>query len=202
MARLGSAARADQTSSMAKKDSPATVVSDVVSRRVEVRLRRLQNKDRAKIQEILEEARNFTSEEIEVAMSLVAEMIRGDTTYRFLVAVNRDDIPVGYICYGPTPMTAGTWDIYWIAVSKRFQRRHVGSLLIREVEKDITDHRGRLILIDTSSKPSYRSTRAFYYKTGYRVSARIRGFYSDSDDRLIFCKYMLTGRRLGGRVIR
>jgi ribosomal protein S18 acetylase RimI-like enzyme len=194
MARLGSAARADRTSSMTQKDSPASVVPNVLSGRTEVQLREFQNKDRAKIQEILEEARNFTSEEIEVAMSLVDEMIRGDSTYRFLVAVNRNDIPVGYICYGPTPMTAGTWDIYWIAVSKRFQRRHVGSLLLREVEKEIVSHRGRLILIDTSSKSSYRATRAFYYKMGYRVSARIRGFYSDRDDRLIFCKYTVTSR--------
>jgi ribosomal protein S18 acetylase RimI-like enzyme len=194
MTRLGSAARADRTSSMTQKDSPASVVPNVLSGRTEVQLREFQNKDRAKIQEILEEARNFTSEEIEVAMSLVDEMIRGDSTYRFLVAVNRNDIPVGYICYGPTPMTAGTWDIYWIAVSKRFQRRHVGSLLLREVEKEIVSHRGRLILIDTSSKSSYRATRAFYYKMGYRVSARIRGFYSDRDDRLIFCKYTVTSR--------
>ena len=192
MARLGSAARAKRTSSMIKKYSPATVVPNLLSGRTEVQLRKFQNKDRAKIQEILEEARNFTSEEVEVAMSLVDEMIRGGSTYRFLVAVNQDDIPVGYICYGPTPMTAGTWDIYWIAVSKRFQRRHVGFLLLRQAEKEIAGHRGRLILIDTSSKPSYRSTRAFYYKMGYRVSARIRGFYSDRDDRLIFCKYTMT----------
>ena len=191
MARLGSAARADRASSLTQKDSPVTVAPNVLSWRTEVQLRKFQSKDRTKIQEILEEARNFTSEEIEVAMSLVDEAIRGDSTYRFLAAVNREDIPVGYICYGPTPMTAGTWDIYWIAVSKRFQRRHVGSLLLREVEKEIVSHRGRLILIDTSSKPSYRSTRAFYYKMGYRVSARIRGFYSDRDDRLIFCKYMV-----------
>jgi ribosomal protein S18 acetylase RimI-like enzyme len=177
---------------MSKMGRSARIVPNVLSVRPGFRLREFHNKDRAKIQEILEEAGNFTSEEIEVAMSLVNERIRGDSTYCFLVAVNEGDVPVGYICYGPTPLTAGTWDIYWIAVFRKFQRRHVGSLLLREAEKEIAGHRGRLILIDTSSKPSYRSTRTFYDKMGYRMSARIRGFYSKRDDRLIFCKYTAT----------
>jgi ribosomal protein S18 acetylase RimI-like enzyme len=86
-------------------------------------------------------------------------------------------------------MTSGTWDVYWVAVLKRFQRRHIGSLLLSEVEKEIGFKEGRLIVIETSSKRGYYSTRRFYQKMGYHITARIVRFYSERDDKLIFCKY-------------
>ncbi len=156
----------------------------------EVRLRQLRDTDREKIREVLENVKAFTPEEISVATSLVDEALRGSAPYCFLVATDQHDTLLGYICYGQVPMTSGTWDIYWIAVSKRLQRRHIGALLLRGAEEDIRSERGRLILIETSTKPSYRSTRKFYEGMGYRVSARIAQFYSERDDKLIYSKYL------------
>ena len=159
----------------------------------EIRLRRIRAEDRLEIRELLQEAGNFTLQEIDVAASLVDEMLRGDSSYRFLVAVDEDDAVLGYVCYGQTPMTSGTWDVYWIVVRKRFQGKHIGSLLLQEVEREIGAERGRLILIETSTKPSYHPTRKFYQRMGYRVEARIAKFYSEKDDKLIFCKYLKAG---------
>jgi ribosomal protein S18 acetylase RimI-like enzyme len=156
----------------------------------EVLLRPLRDTDAEKIQDVLEGVKAFTPEEISVATSLVDEALGGSTAYRFLVAADHHDTVLGYICYGQVPMTSGTWDIYWIAVSKRFQRRHIGALLLRGAEEDIRSEGGRLILIETSTKPSYRSTRKFYQGMGYRVTARIEKFYSERDDKLIYSKYL------------
>jgi ribosomal protein S18 acetylase RimI-like enzyme len=157
-----------------------------------IRLRAFRDTDREKIREILEDVTAFTPEEISVATSLVDEALRGSTSYRFLMAVDEHDTILGYICYGPVPMTSGTWDIYWIAVSKRFQGSHIGTVLIRGAEENIRSENGRLILIETSAKPSYRSTRKFYQEMGYRVKARIEQFYSEKDDKLIYSKYLIS----------
>jgi ribosomal protein S18 acetylase RimI-like enzyme len=161
-------------------------------RESEIRLRQLLDTDREKIREVLEGVKTFNLEEISVATSLVAETLNGSTAYRFLLAVDQHDTVRGYICYGQVPMTSGTWDIYWIAVAKRFQRRHIGAMLLRGAEEDIRSERGRLILIETSTKPSYRSTRKFYQGMGYRVKARIEQFYSEKDDKIIYSKYFTS----------
>lgn len=158
----------------------------------EIRLRPLRHTDREKIREVLEDVEAFSSEEISVATSLVAEALNGSTVYRFLVAADPHDTVLGYICYGQVPMASGTWDIYWIAVSKSSQRRHIGALLLRGAEEDIRSERGRLILIETSTRPSYRSARKFYQGLGYHVSARIAQFYSERDDKLIYSKYLVS----------
>jgi ribosomal protein S18 acetylase RimI-like enzyme len=156
----------------------------------EILLRGLRDTDREKIRGVLEGVAAFTPEEISVAISLVDEALNGSMAYRFLVAIGEHDTVAGYICYGRVPMTSGTWDIYWIAISTRFQRRHIGSILLRAVEQEIRARKGRLIIIETSSKPSYGPTRRFYERTGYHVGARIAKFYSEEDDKLIYCKYV------------
>lgn len=158
----------------------------------EIRFKTLKRTDREKIREVLEDVKSFTPEEISVALSLVDETLGGSTAYRFLVATDERDTVLGYICYGQAPMTSGTWDIYWIAVSRRFQKRHIGNMLLRGAEDEICAEGGRLIIIETSTKPSYRSTRRFYEKMGYRVSARIAKFYSEKDDKLVYSKYFTS----------
>ena len=56
----------------------------------------------------------FTTEEVSVANELVdAALDEPEEGYRVLVAEQRGCI-VGYVCYGPTPMTETTFDLYWI----------------------------------------------------------------------------------------
>ena len=47
---------------------------------------------------------------------------------------------------------------------------------------------GRLLLIETSSKPNYAPTIEFYKRNGYHLEARIRDYYRPGDDKLIFAK--------------
>ncbi len=175
-----------------KKELLRRFAAKAWTRNSAIRLRRLQAKDRGEIMRLLEDAGVFSDREIKMAISLVDQLLQGNPDYRFLVATDAGDTVLGYICYGHNPLTAGTWDIYWVAVSRRFQRRHVGSLLIEGAEKDIGGEEGKLIVIETSSKPSYRPTRKFYERMGYRISARIEKFYSESDDMIIYSKYFAT----------
>lgn len=187
-------------SSVPQKDYLRYFVIKARAKDSEIQIRRLRATDRGKIRKVLKDLEAFTPEEISVAVSLVDEALNGSTAYRFLVATDEHDLVLGYICYGPAPMTSGTWDVYWIAVSRGFQRRHIGSLFLRCAEIEIRTEGGRLIVIETSSRPSYDSARKFYEKMGYHVSARIAEFYSEEDDKVTYCKDLASLRKARWRV--
>jgi len=107
--------------------------------------------------------------------------------YHILVA-EVDSTVEGYICYGPTPLTEGTWDIYWVAVSREKQSQGIGSALMRSAAEEILKAEGRLSIIETSSTPAYEKTRNFHLSHGYEIIARIPDFYAPGDDKLILQK--------------
>jgi len=90
----------------------------------------------------------------------------------------------GYVCYGPTPLTEGAVDLYWIAVHPGRHKRGYGKALVGHVETQTRRNKGRLILIETSSREMYAPTRQFYLRLGYQEIARIKDYYRPGDDRV------------------
>ncbi|HEX6965865.1 MAG TPA: GNAT family N-acetyltransferase [Gemmatimonadaceae bacterium] len=111
-----------------------------------------------------------------------------DSDYLFLGAFTPEDELVGYACYGPTPGTDRTYDLYWIAVDPAMHGTGIGTTLLTEVERRLTGQHARLLVVETSSRSDYAATRAFYRRCGYTESARVREFYAPGDDRIIFTK--------------
>ena len=62
---------------------------------------------------------------VNTAVELLDESLDGDDDYRFLGAFDGDEL-VGYACFGPTPDTLGTFDLYWIAVERSRQGTEIG----------------------------------------------------------------------------
>ena len=116
--------------------------------------------------------------------------------YTFLGAFTPEDELVGYACYGPTPGTDHTYDLYWIAVDPAAQGTGTGTLLLGEVERRLAALHGRLLVIETSSRSDYARTRTFYSRHGYADAARVAAFYAPGDDRIILTKrfHSPTGR--------
>ena len=150
---------------------------------------------RPRIAEILRGSRLFSKEEVAVALELFDEGVpdRGpsDPSYLFLGAYTPEDILVGYACWGPTPATDRTWDLYWIAVDRTLQGVGVGTILLDEVERRVVGQRARMLIAETSSRPDYAATQGFYRRRGYAEKARVRDFYAPGDDRIIFVKRFL-----------
>jgi len=107
--------------------------------------------------------------------------------YNILVAADNPGV-AGYICYGPTPCTEGTWDIYWTAVSGEKRGQGIGTALMRAGEAAIGRASGRLIIIETSATPAYEPTRRFYRRCGYEEIGRIPDFYAPGDDKITMQK--------------
>ncbi|HEX9505906.1 MAG TPA: GNAT family N-acetyltransferase [Acidimicrobiia bacterium] len=125
-------------------------------------------------------------------MELLDGALAGDDDYRFLGAYAEDRL-VGYACWGPTPGTEGTFDLYWIVVDPARQGEGVGTRLLRAVEDRLTTDHARLVVVETSSRPGYAPTRAFYERRGYTQAARLAGYYAPGDDLVIYLKDLTHG---------
>jgi ribosomal protein S18 acetylase RimI-like enzyme len=151
-----------------------------------VTLRALEPSDRAPLERVLRATGSFAEAEVAVALELIDLGLEPrDHGYRFSVAV-ADGTPVGYACWGATPCTVGTFDLYWVAVDPSVQGRGVGRFLMRAAEDAARAAQGRMMLVETASKPSYAATRAFYERIGYVETARVRDFYAPGDDKIVY----------------
>lgn len=145
--------------------------------------------DKPAIMKMLAATPEFKPSEVVVAEEVIDSYLKDSyqSGYHILVAEVEPRV-VGYICYGPTPLAEGTWDVYWLAVSQEKQSRGIGGALMAFAEGEIKKARGRLAVIETSSKPEYGKTRRFYHRHGYEVVARLPDFYAVGDDKLILQK--------------
>jgi ribosomal protein S18 acetylase RimI-like enzyme len=144
--------------------------------------------DRAALARLLRSIAEFKPEEVEVAEELIALSINdaGGSGYTTQVAVDGAGALCGYICYGPTPMTASTYDLYWIAVDPELQGQGIGRALYAAFVAQLAQRGGAQIRIETSSQESYAKTGGFYEKLGFSVDGRLNDFYAPGDDLLIF----------------
>ncbi len=158
-----------------------------------MQIRPLALRDRARLRSILIDTRAFSLEEIDVAMELIAVVLKdpNQKDYKIDCMVDSQDRPLGYVCYGPVPMTRGAFDLYWLAVDPGFQDQGIGSRLVDFMEGVLRGTGGRMILADTSSIPAYEKTRHFYWKKGFREVARVPDYYHEGNDRITFCKKLV-----------
>lgn len=147
--------------------------------------------DKPALMKILRNTPEFKPFEVTVAEELIDYYLSDGAKSGYNILIAEDDGALaGYVCYGETPCTEGTWDIYWIAVDRARRGKGIGKLLSNAAEAHIKKAKGRLAFIETSSTPLYANTRAFYTARGYEQVARIADFYSPGDDKLILQKRM------------
>jgi ribosomal protein S18 acetylase RimI-like enzyme len=169
-----------------------------MSSRVRPRLRDLTSADADRVLEITRETGVFREEELGIAGEVFSDCVNHpgpsggegtDARPYFGLGAELDGRLVGWICWGQTPCTEGTWDLYWLAVDPGCQGHGVGSALTGEMERRLTGI-ARLIAVDTSGRPDYTPTRDFYLARGYRAVARVPDFYAPGDDQVIFTKVL------------
>ncbi len=164
--------------------------------------------DRDAVAGLMEATGFFTAEEVTVAGELIDETLStpSKSGYRFLFLESPTPEPAepagrpwrleGYACFGPVSMTDSSWDLYWIAVDPARKRSGRGRLLLRSVEEAVAKLGGRRLFVETSGKPQYAPTRAFYEGLGYDKVAELEGFYAEGDSKVVFRR--LVGAPGGG----
>jgi ribosomal protein S18 acetylase RimI-like enzyme len=156
-------------------------------------IRPLVRADREPVLDLVRATGFFRPDEIEVAVELIDHTLDRPDQRDYVVVVATDEAGVvaGYLTYGPTPMTLGTFDLYWMAVDPRAQGKGYGRALVEWLEARVRAERGRLVIIETSSTPKYEPTRRFYLGLNYVEVARIPDFYQPGDDRVIYAKSLV-----------
>ncbi|HUQ14589.1 MAG TPA: GNAT family N-acetyltransferase [Gemmatimonadales bacterium] len=159
-------------------------------------LRHLTAADRDRIEEITRAVRVFRDDEVPVALEVFDAAVAdvGADAVRPYVAMGAemDGRLVGWICWGPTPCTLGTFDLYWMAVDPAVHSGGIGTALVQEMEGRLAGS-ARLIVVETAGRPDYRPTCAFYEARGYRRAAVIPDFYAPGDDQVVYVKTLTTG---------
>ncbi len=149
------------------------------------RLRALTPDDRDRVEAMTRAASLFSDQEIAVALEVFDDGFV-DPDYES-AGVEIDGTLAGWACWGPTPKTEGPFDLYWIVVDSRRQGFGLGTLLLEEMGRRIAG-RARTVFVETSGRPDYAPTRAFYEKHGYRQVGVEVGYYGPGDDLIRFAK--------------
>lgn len=179
----------DGVSVQSPGDGVARVGSSARRPTPDARLGPVERRHLPQLESLLQTTNVFRPEEIAVALEVMDAYLRNPgQDYDAVGAFTRDDRLLGYACFGATPCTERTFDLYWIAVSPEAQGRGIGTLIMQEVERRLERADARLVLIETSSTEPYAPTRAFYRALGYREVARVPDFYLDGDDRVILAR--------------
>lgn len=154
-------------------------------------IRPMARADKTPVMDLIRATGMFTPAETVVAEELIDVYLDQPEQKDYSVVVVENDAGriVGYLTWGPTPMSEDGYDLYWMAVSPAEQGRGHGKALVRWLEDEVRRRNGRLIIIETSSQPIYHPTRQFYVGLGYTEVARIPDYYKRGDDRVIYTKH-------------
>jgi D-alanine-D-alanine ligase len=148
--------------------------------------------DAQAIRRLTESTGFFYPYEVDVAEELVLDRLaRGDASEYYFVFAEQEGRVVGYTCYGPIACTAASFDFYWIAVDPDFQGKGLGRALLNETERLIRSAKGERIYVETSQRPLYDSTRAFYERCGYTAESILENFYGPRDGKVTYCKVLV-----------
>ena len=147
--------------------------------------------DRASILAVTRSVGVFDAEEEATVFELFDGYLRDARVsgYNFLVyRAAEDGRLLGFACWGPTSLSKGAADLYWIATHASAQGRGVAAALFRAVEEAVRAAGRWLIVIWTSSQPAYAPARAFYQRQGCELSLQLADFYDHGDDLCVFTR--------------
>jgi GNAT superfamily N-acetyltransferase len=155
--------------------------------------------DREAVRAIITASGFFSPAECDIAVELVdTRLAQGlHSGYYFLFAEHENAV-IGYTCFGPIPGTLLSYDLYWIAVHPRYQGLGLGTVLLVRSETAIGQLGGGRIYIETSSRPLYAPTHAFYCARGYRQEACLEDYYAPGDAKVMYVKVLSNAPEMAG----
>ena len=148
--------------------------------------------DEAEILACTQAAGVFSAAEVATVAELFAGYMDDPQVsgYNFLVCRDADRL-YGFACWGPTDLTAGTTDLYWICTHPDAQGRGVARALFQAVESAVRAIGRWQIVIWTSSKADYLPAQRFYTQMQCTLVAQIADYYAVADDLCIYVRRLV-----------
>ncbi len=159
---------------------------------IHLEIMEIRPEDLVVIREILHSTGMFTKEEEDIGVELAEKSViegfdvSGYQTY--VAVVEGETVPAGFTCIGPTPMTAGTFDMYWLVVHPRMQGKKIGRALVDFAAEKMVAQGGYLMIVETAGRNQYYPTRKFYENTDFTKISEIPDFYSLGDSKVTYIK--------------
>ncbi len=145
--------------------------------------------DRAAILDCARSAGVFTDEEVNTVDELFDGYLRDPVKSGYNFFSYRDgDALLGFACWGPTSLSKGAADLYWICTAREARGQGVATALFRTVEAAARAADRWLIVIWTSSRLDYEPARNFYLRVGCALATQIADFYDRGEDLCLFLK--------------
>jgi ribosomal protein S18 acetylase RimI-like enzyme len=130
----------------------------------------------------------FESHQIEELSGMLAQYFSAQPRTNEIWVTDDEQGAVGVAYAAPERMTDGTWNLYLIAVHPDHQRQGRGTAILEYVERMLADRGQRLLLVETSGTKDFDYVRTFYRNNGFEAEARIRDFYADGIDKIVYRK--------------
>lgn len=149
--------------------------------------------DRVAVGQVAARTGVFSPEEVQTALELfdgyLADAQRSG--YNFLAGYDpADGRLLGFVCWGPTALSKGAADMYWLATDPAAQGRGVAAALFVAVEEAVRAAGRWLIMIWTSSLPAYAAARRLYLRQGCTLAMQVTDFYDRGDDLCAYVRYL------------
>lgn len=142
------------------------------------------------IETVLKSTGFFYDFEIEIALGLAEASVNltSDICGYHWMKIYGDAGLIAFANYTRNLFSVHSWDLYWLAVHENHRHKKIGSTLLKAVEEDIRKNGGKILWLDTSGRPLYKSTEAFYQKNGYDLKASLKDFYAFGDPKQVYSK--------------
>jgi len=148
--------------------------------------------DKARVEEILRSTNFFYEFEIDTALEIADKTISDGSEksgYYWLKATDENGL-MAFANYGKNDFSVHSWELFWIAVHHQARNKKLGTSLLKAIEENIVKKGGKILWIETSGRPLYVSTEAFYVRNGYHLAASLKDFYGPGDPKQIYSKVL------------
>ena len=152
----------------------------------------IKREDRGRIEEVLRSTNFFYEFEINTALEIADVTLRDGmekSGYYWIKATDDNGI-VAFANYGKNDFSTHSWDLYWIAVHNSSRNKKLGTTILKAIEEKVIKMGGKILWIETSGRPLYASTEAFYARNGYQLAASLKDFYGPEDPKQIYSKVL------------
>ena len=150
-----------------------------------MKIRPTKSKDIPSLEQVLDETGLFPSD---MLSGMINNFLLENKSNELWLTCETDGKPIGFCFAMEEQLAQGTWNMLAIAVLPSHQGKGAGRALVKELESHLRKSGNRVLIAETSGLDDFSATRAFYGKNGYTEEARIRDFWDEGDDKVIFLK--------------
>jgi ribosomal protein S18 acetylase RimI-like enzyme len=144
--------------------------------------------DKPALLHVAESCGLFQAEELGELEGMIDAFLSGEMEgHQWLVLREGNQVKAAAY-YAPETFADGVWNLYFIGVLADQQGKGCGSAILKHVEEELRSQGQRILIIETSGLDGFELTRKFYDQHGYAVEARIRDYYQEGEDKVVFWK--------------